>query len=331
VVEAVMDTFSKNVEMPKNTSFMRIIRITRVISRFTRLMKLMRLTRFLPSLRVMIKSLIFCFRSLVWVALLWSAFIYMFGILFTSASFEHIQSSQSMLLTSQQSDDLKKLAKSFGTLSASMRTLYESVTGGHDWGQTADLLKDIHDFWLVLFLFYHFFSTFALMNVITGVFCDGAVEGAQQDHTEVLAAHVASSQLYVNRFKALFRHIDTDNKGIISADELEQHLDDEEVQAYFLSMDIQPHEAWTLMTILATESSAEIDFEEFIMCCMRFRGSARAVDLATISYQNKCVKKRLRTLQTEIQTCRKEIQDVENAVSLTCTASSSHRPYRQIL
>jgi len=197
-----------------------------------------------------------------------------------------------------------------------MRTLYESVTGGHDWGETADLLKNVHDVWLVLFLFYQFFSTFALMNVITGVFCNGAIEGAQQDHTEVLEAHVASSHVFVNRFKALFRHIDTDNKGIISADELEQHLEDEEVQAYFLSMDIQPHEAWTLMTILASESSAEIDFEEFILCCMRFRGNARAVDLATISFQNKSVKKRLRSLQYEIQTCRRAVQDVGMTVSL---------------
>jgi len=316
LLESFMSTFWKSAGLPENPTFMRIIRVTRVLSRFTRLMRLLRLTRFLRSLRVMIKSLIFCFRSLVWVALLWFCFIYMFGIMFTAASSEYITSSQSMPLSSQQSDDLIKLQKSFGTLSTSMRTLYESVTGGHDWGETADLLRDVHGFWLALFLFYQFFSTFALMNVVTGVFCNGAIEGAQQDHTEVLEAHVASSQLYVNRFKALFRQIDTNNNGIISVDELEQHLDDEAVQAYFLSMDIQPHEAWTLMTILATESSTEIDFEEFILCCMRFRGTARAVDLASVSYQNRCVKKRLRSLGTDIRACRKDIHDIGMALEL---------------
>jgi len=317
LLESFMSSAWKNAGIPENTTFMRIVRVTRVLSRFTRLMRLLRLTRFLRSLRVMIKSVIFCFRSLVWVALLWLSFIYMFAILFTSASSEYISSFQSMPLSSEQSDHLKNLQKYFGTLSTSMRTLYESVTGGHDWGATADILRDLHGFWLFLFLFYQFFSTFALMNVVTGVFCNGAIEGAQQDHTEVLEAHVASAQVYVNRFKALFRHIDTDHNGVISVEELEAHLDDEEVQAYFLSMDIQPHEAWTLLTILATENSSEIDFEEFILSCMRFRGNARAVDLASISYQNKCVKKRLRKLQTDVRICRKEVQDVGTTIALS--------------
>jgi len=317
VLDIVMSALSQSMGALENVTFMRLVRVTRVFSRFTRLMRLLRLTRMLRSLRVMIKSLIFCFKSLVWVACLWLTFIYMFALLFTSATSEYIASLQSMQLSSQQSGLLQNLNNSFGTLTITMRTLYESVTGGHDWGATADLLRDLHGFWLFLFLFYQFFSTFALMNVVTGVFCNGAIEGAQQDHTEVLEAHVASAQVYVNRFKALFRHIDTDHNGIISVEELEAHLDDEEVQAYFLSMDIQPHEAWTLLTILATENSSEIDFEEFILSCMRFRGNARAVDLASISYQNKDVKKRLRKLQTDVRICRKEVQDFGTTIALS--------------
>jgi len=118
----------------------------------------------------------------------------------------------------------------------------------------------------------------------------------------------------VNRFKALFKQIDTNHNGIISGEELEQHLDDPAVQAYFLSIDIQPHEADTVFSLLGGEPDADIDFEEFILGCMRYKGTARAVDLARVSYENRSLNKRLKQIITDVALCRNKIQDITDSL-----------------
>jgi len=242
-------------------------------------------------------------------------FLYMFAIMFTSAASEYITGLQSMMhLSSQQSASLQSLQLSFGTVMRSMRTLYESVTGGHDWGVTADHLREIHTAWLVMFLFYQFFATFAMMNVVTGVFCNGAIEGAQQDHNEVLAAHVASVDMYVKQFRALFKQIDTNHSGTISAQELEQHLEDPAVKAYFLSVDIQPHEAETVFALIDKEIDSDIDLEEFILGCVGLRGNARAVDLARMSHESKIMGNDLKQIQDCVKLCHSRIEGIARAL-----------------
>jgi len=304
ILEVLIDTWWKNAGMPENLTFMRVIRIARVLSRFTRLMTVLRLTRYLRPLRVLLKSALFSLRSVTWVAFFMLSFIYMFAVLFTSAAQEHISASR------HSSAGIIELDKSFGSLLRSMHTLYQAVTGGHDWGTTAAILSHIHDFWLLLFLVYQFVMTFALMNVITGVFCNGAIEGAQQDQNEVVEAHMAQMQKYVSKFKCLFRAIDSDHNGNITVDELEQHLEDEAVQAYLAAIDIEPKESWTLFALLDEDESEEIDLEEFILGCLRLKGAAKAVDVAKLSIENKILNSKLKHLMEDVSSCNADAQSI---------------------
>eukprot|EP00971_Amphidinium_carterae_P048680 959613-Amphidinium_carterae.1 len=55
----------------------------------------------------------------------------------------------------------------------------------------------------------------------------------------------------------------------------------------FKAMDIDPSEARGIFTLLDTEDRGEIDCQEFVAGCLRLRGQARAIDLATLMYFNK--------------------------------------------
>ena len=67
-----------------------------------------------------------------------------------------------------------------------------------------------------------------------------------------------------SQLKKVFNDIDDDQSGLITLDELEEHLDDENMQLIFTSLDIAPDDAWTLFKLLDADGSHEIGLDEFI-------------------------------------------------------------------
>merc|ERR1712050_425725 len=108
-------------------------------------------------------------------------------------------------------------------------------------------------------------ASFAIINVVTGVFCHSAIESAQRDLELVIQQHIANKKLHVRRIRQLFKTIDSNDSGQITINEFESHLSDEEVEAYFASLELDIADAWTLFKLLDDDSSHAIDIEEFVM------------------------------------------------------------------
>lgn len=62
--------------------------------------------------------------------------------------------------------------------------------------------------------------------------------------------------------KEIWRRLDTDNTGTISAEEFQKGFRDQEIKTLFLSLDLKPEECEELFAILAADDG-EIDPEEF--------------------------------------------------------------------
>merc|ERR1719359_2206297 len=85
----------------------------------------------------------------------------------------------------------------------------------------------------------------------------------------------------------LFQAVDADQSGSITWDELHSHLSDEAVKAYFSLVQIEISEAEGLFHLLDVDESGEVGIEEFIMGCMRLKGTAKSIDMATLLYEHK--------------------------------------------
>jgi len=95
--------------------------------------------------------------------------IYVFAILFTQAA------------VGNTSDEDSQLRENFGTLSVTMYTLYLSITSGIDWGDAVRPMWDLEPWWGFVFVMYQSFCFFAVLNVVTSVFCQAAITSGQAD------------------------------------------------------------------------------------------------------------------------------------------------------
>jgi len=153
-----------------NLSFARLLRVLRMI----RGLRIVRALRFFLSLRKMIYSIMNCLLALFWLTVLICLVIFVFATCFMQATANYID-------ISADGKCVQDLTDKYGTLWDSMLTLFMSITGGLDWHEASRPIFCTSTVYGIFFLLYIFFVTFGVLNVVTGVFVDKALEIAQLD------------------------------------------------------------------------------------------------------------------------------------------------------
>jgi len=293
VFEAIMDaivlgTGSDAVTTTKGASNMRIVRVLR-IARIFRIIRVARILRFIHALRTFILSILATLKALVWAMLLLGLIIYVFGIILAQTSSDWLQD-----YGLDSSPDAPLIFTYWGTLPRAMFTLFKSISGGVSWHDIVTPLSTVGDLCVILFMCFISFTYFAVLNVVTGIFCQSAIETAQKNEDLLVQAEISNRDEYIMRFQKLFEDIDEDRSGKITFDELKESMEQESVRAVFTSLDIDVADAWTLFRLLDTDEGCEIELDEFVSGVMRMKGNAKRADVLQLQAM---VKKLLSTLQ----------------------------------
>lgn len=146
------------------------------------------------------------------------------------------------------------------------------------------------------------FVYFAVLNVVTGVFCQSAIESSQNDHEAMIATFLKNQRVFTTRFANLFHTIDEDGSGMITKDEFEHHLKDPRVIAYFATLDLEPKDAMQLFELLGDDQEIGVAFDDFVMGCLRLKGPAKSCDMARLLFEQKLIKQQLDVLYEQLPT-----------------------------
>ncbi|OLP96190.1 Sodium channel protein [Symbiodinium microadriaticum] len=272
-----------------SNSNLRLVRVLRV-GRLLRVLRVIRVARVFKALRTLVRSLMDTSKQLVWAMLLLTLIMYMFSIVFTDIVLDHLED------TGEQDTTMEKY---FGTLYDSFFTLFRAILNGISWYDAADALRPINLLWVQWFHFYIAFCQFAVLNVMTGVFCNSAIKAAERDHETVVQSLMQNREDFRAQVSNLFYRIDERGLGKITLTELEKHLDDEAVKAFFESLEIGAVDAWTLFLSLDIDGDNLISIDEFMERCVQLRGPARSVDLYAIRRLNVKIRDEMRFLEDQ--------------------------------
>merc|ERR1712012_96615 len=101
---------------------------------------------------------------------------------------------------------------------------------------------------------------------------------------------------YLNQLKDLFHEMDTNESGSITLDEIIACFEkDDRARAYLSVLEINVEEAKGLFNLLDVDDSGEVGIHEFIMGCMRLKGTAKSIDVATMLCETKRMNHKMNT------------------------------------
>merc|ERR1712048_1419374 len=121
----------------------------------------------------------------------------------------------------------------------------------------------------------------------TAVFVDSGLRSAKQDMDHIIQEQLEQEKSVANDLIRFFAEADDDHTGYLSLEELEAYLKDEKVLIHLHALGIEASEASGLFNLLDMNESGEVDIGEFILGCLRLKGEARSVDVATLMYENR--------------------------------------------
>eukprot|EP00929_Paragymnodinium_shiwhaense_P071677 TRINITY_DN36421_c0_g1_i1.p1 TRINITY_DN36421_c0_g1~~TRINITY_DN36421_c0_g1_i1.p1 ORF type:complete len:899 (-),score=203.45 TRINITY_DN36421_c0_g1_i1:217-2913(-) len=280
------------------------LRIVRVLS-LVQVMSFIRNDESFRELRIMVHSLTGALKSLFWVSSLIFVILLAFAVFITEGVIElHVQSwkftSDGPVLSEDESAWRSSLDAAFGTVPRSCLSLYKSMSGGADWGDVLSLLTPLSREFTLVFLVFITFAFVAVMNVATAVFVEATMRRSNSDRDMMVQSEMNETRDFLDSMRDVFEELDADKGGDVTKDELQEHLCNPYIGAYFTRLGVDVDNFDKLYSLLDSNNSGTISQDEFIYGCLRLRGQAKALDLEhivkTISEVYECIEDGLESL-----------------------------------
>jgi len=267
-----------------NISVVRSIRVLKAV----RSVRLIKSLRFVRDLRLMLASIMCSASSIFWAFVLLSFLLYVFAVFIMQGMLYFFD--QSRVAPSQA------LLDHYGTLAATMLSLFMAISGGMDWSDLTKPLTQLSPLYIFVFIFYVLFVLFGIMNILTAIFCESANRIAQIDRDLVIQEQMNNEESTINELRRVLNEFDEDNSSTIDAEEFELLLSDSRTIEHLKTLGLDLTEAKGLFTLLDFTGSGNVAIDEFVNTLMRLQGNAKGVDLATIIYENKRMMARISQL-----------------------------------
>jgi len=237
--------------------------------RLVRLARLVRIVRLIPELKAMVYLIHASMSSFLWTTVLMMILIFMWAVYFTEMRTE-------LVIAEEDPGRIEKLDLHWGTMSDSMLTLFMAMMGGEDWAVFVDVFRPYSSFWVNVLFFctYVAFSTLVVLNLVTGVFVDGAQQIIREERETDLLKLAAKA----------FEKADIDHEGVLTKEQFDVLMDDHIFDDFLVALGINEQDADKLFYILDDNGNGSLSWREFMRATLRLQGGAQANDLASLKH-----------------------------------------------
>eukprot|EP00929_Paragymnodinium_shiwhaense_P098394 TRINITY_DN5986_c0_g1_i1.p1 TRINITY_DN5986_c0_g1~~TRINITY_DN5986_c0_g1_i1.p1 ORF type:complete len:754 (-),score=142.23 TRINITY_DN5986_c0_g1_i1:35-2296(-) len=251
-----------------NITFLRVLRIARMV----RMIRLVHVLRLISELHTLVRSIAGSMKSLGWTVALFFLMVYTLSVFVTQLVADKVTTAREVP-SEDLSETSRNLVRFYGSLAGTMLSLFQAVTGGLDWNDILEpLMEEISPWCAILLVTYVGFATFAMLNVVTGIFVESVVKSTKADKDLFL----------ISNARSLFESLEGGLHSHMTWELFESKLECQEMHEFFEAIDVDRSEAKGLFFLLDLDQSGAISAEEFLNGCIRLRGPAKALDLALL-------------------------------------------------
>jgi len=287
-------------------SFIRVLRLVRVPSHSLRVFRSVKLGMLVRTLRLILLALMKSLVPFLWALLILLLTIFMFAIVFVNGVAGHVQD-----LTESSGVLGEDVKVYFATMPMALLTLFMAISGGVDWFLVWKLLNRINISYGMLFVLFVLTSELAVLNIITGLFVNDALENASLDKDLLMHKTVKQNREFHKKLKFLFQKMVPVGGTAISLEEFENHLNSSEVRLMLQFMGLETCDALSLFRILDVDESGLLEIDEFVVGFMRLKGKVNMIDIhCTLHEMYRCVKATNQFLSEKLHNLEQDVADI---------------------
>mmetsp|Transcript_101677 Transcript_101677/g.201924 ORF Transcript_101677/g.201924 Transcript_101677/m.201924 type:complete len:725 (+) Transcript_101677:60-2234(+) len=254
-----------------NFRMLRIFRILRIAktARALRSMKLLRVWR------VVISQDVLC--PMIWSSAMLIGFLFVCALVFTTFAGDFTSTA-----TADQEAEKTQLLELYGSVPATMKTIFAAVTGGESWRELSRPLSVISDLVLALYWVVIFIVIFGLMNTVTAVYCDAIIFNSNTDRL----SFDDRRKFQLKQLRSLMQEGTSEPSGRIKKHELMKLLQGDAAPV-LKQLGLELWVAQSLFSLLDAEKEGAIDIDEFIYLVLHLKGNPQNIHIASLEHQSK--------------------------------------------
>lgn len=230
------------------------------------------MVRLVPELKSMVYLILASMTSFIWTCVLLMLLVYMLAVYMVMMAADTLEKTD---LSKTNKDDIRTY---WGSIGSAVLSLYWSITGGQDWGDLVNPLVEGsgHQIHNLVFSLYIAFSTMVIMNLVTGVFVEGAARLNRDDKDRELA-----------RMARKTFHLKEGRSEEMTKSEFDQHIINGDFDTYLEALDLNRDTANDLFELIDTDQNLSVNLSEFVDGCMRLKGIPRAADVSQLLMESR--------------------------------------------
>mmetsp|Transcript_12900 Transcript_12900/g.29276 ORF Transcript_12900/g.29276 Transcript_12900/m.29276 type:complete len:664 (-) Transcript_12900:32-2023(-) len=296
IVETVAESILNRIGM--SFPFLRLVRVVRVL----RVLKVLHMVPFFRRLGLMMTSVSASLSALAPAFVLLVLLIYLFGICIMQGIINYADKQE-------QSDDwTDKLNKRFGSVDATMKTLFMSVTSGLSWVECLEALSRLGFFYELVMVFYVGFVQICVLNIVTGVFVDTVHQMYRPEREEIVQREISKRKAILQTIRTIFEEADEDGSGTITWEEFEYFMGDENILMYLSSLEIDITQAREIFDLIDCDGKSEVGIDEFVLAFLEMKGAAKGADVAILRNNFHKMSVKIATLMHDTQRHLEELK-----------------------
>lgn len=283
----------------RNPQVKGILQNLRVLRAF-RLMRFVRAMRHNSKFRnmwILVKGLGDSMPTLISAASLIIANLYIFGV-FATHLIGHNDVFKSG--TDDDSEEARGAQQKFKDLGTSMVTLLRFQHSDDAQGIMDALLVKLPYIWVFLWAFIGT-SSYVLMNLVTAVIVNQALENQQADDETLARLARLADEEEMAQLKEIFLNLDEDASGYLDSDEFKGAFRDPQMKSIMTSVNVQQEELLDLFVLLDTDEEGMLSLEEFQDGISHLRGDAKSKDMIAMIKNFERVKFCIEALQKGVE------------------------------
>jgi len=235
---------------------LRLLRLGRVI-------RLVRMVRLIPALKSMVYLISASMTSFFWTGVLLLILMYVVAIYFTELAIDLKHSNS------------KANLEHWSSIGASVMSLFQAITGGDDWNNfVSGLPAEAYRVNAIIMALYVAFATLVMLNLVTGVFVEGAQRIAREERDQELIKYV----------RRLYKVCETGIDGEVSCKAFEGSLSTKAMQEFLKAFDMDSNKARDIFLVIDTDKSGTVSLEEFVAAATSLNTSVKQADTEILRY-----------------------------------------------